>query len=507
MFPFDGPPPAIVRLLQPSQQRHQDQRESNTIGLLGQIFTPGVPIDRPEEFSGRQELLKTVREKFSTKGQTLVIYGHRGLGKTSLVLVAFHRQPRVRHTCSRASTFQSIFLDILSKLNAQFSTVERSSKQSDGLELSLPEFGKFGSKNENSEKESVVAKQTLNPNFVVGRLAPWQNELKAIIIDEFQEVSDPEDQQAVIDTAKILSDHSVQIPIVLIGHAASDTDLFKIPAYNEYKGRYISAIELKEMPDSELTDIIVRRQEIHGTRFTPEALQAVVRIAAGYPTVVHRLALAASIDRAHQQTALEVGWKSVLGGFGHIGTFLDDPAWLVTQVNINSAVSKFIQEERGVHQGAFIELIEFFLPRVPLPLDAERADAPTHSIPVPVLRGAGYVAKFRLETRADPKPCYLVSPEMDADVEAATLHGWASHFYKDDLNIAMENTRLPRVLRSVSVDTGWTYKTSPTLSSYVKNVKLPAEDPEAGKFYGIQGSFLEKFRKSKKDNKEKEPPQ
>jgi hypothetical protein len=507
MFPFDGPPPAIIRLLQPSQQRHQDHRESNTIGLLGKIFTPGVPIDRPEEFSGRQELLKSIREKFSTKGQTLVIYGHRGLGKTSLTLVAFHKQPIVRHTCRKASTFQSIFLNILSKLNEQFSTVERSSKQSDGLEVGLREFGKFGSKNENSEKESAVAKQTLDPNFVVGKLGPWQSELKAIVIDEFQEVSDPEDQQAVIDTAKILSDHSVQIPIVLIGHAASDTDLFKIPAYHEYKGRYISAIEVKEMPDSELTDIIVRRENIHGTRFTPEALQAIVRIAAGYPTVVHRLALSASVDRASQQTALEVGWKAVLGGFGHVGTFLDDPAWLVTQVNINSAASKFVQEERGAHQGALIELIEFFSPSVPLPLDAGRAHAPTHSIPVPVLRGAGYVAKFRLETSADPKPFFLVFPEMDAGEEAAILQQWASHFYEDDLNLAMEKTRLPRVLGSVSVHTGWAYKTALTPPVYFKNVKLSGEDPEAEKSYWSQESFLEKFLKSKKDNKEKKPPE
>src|SRR5262249_34180206 len=162
------------------------------ISLLGKIFTPGIPINKPAEFSGRQELLKTIQEKFATTGQTLVIYGQRGLGKTSLALVAFHKRLIVRHTCSKGSTFQSVFLDILTKLNAQFSTVERGFKQGDSFELGLKDVGKMGWKDEMSEKQSAVAKQTLDPNFVVTRLIVWQSELKAILIDEFQVVSNEE---------------------------------------------------------------------------------------------------------------------------------------------------------------------------------------------------------------------------------------------------------------------------------------------------------------------------
>jgi hypothetical protein len=442
MFPFD-PPPAIVRLLQPSQQRAQDQRSTQTIELLGKIFTPGVPIDRPDLFSGRQDLLKTIREKFSTKGQNLVIYGQRGLGKTSLVLVAFHKRFVARHTCSTQSTFLSIFLDILTELNAQFSTVERSSKQSDGFEIGLKDVAKLATKDESSNKESVVAKQTLDPNFVAMKLRNWQGQLNAIIIDEFQEVRDPDDQQSVIDTAKILSDHGVHIPIVVIGHAASDAELFNVPVYHEYKGRYFSAIEVKEMPDSELADIILKRQKIHNTRFTPQAGKAIIRIAAGYPTVVHRLALSASIERANQ-TTLETGWKMVLGGFGRGTTLLDDPTWLVTQTNIYSAVSSFVREESYTHQGPFIELIDFFSTIAARPADDRPQQLPGVSIPTPVLRGAGYAARFYLRVHADPKPFFLVSPQMDAVTEAAVLHLWSDHFFKEALNLAEEESLLPR---------------------------------------------------------------
>lgn len=537
MFPFESPRSAIVRLLKPSQQRLQDRRVTKTIGLLCKIFTPRVPIYKPEEFSGREELLKTMRERLATSGQTLVIYGHRGLGKTSLVLVALHKRPILRHTCSSASTFQTIFRDILTQLDEQFSVVERSSKQGDSFELGVRELGKIGLKDESSEKKTVVAKQTLDPNFVAARLGPWQNELKAIVIDEFQEVRELEDQQAFIDTAKILSDHRVDIPIVLVGHAPSDMDLFKVPAYRENRGRYISAIEVKEMPDSELVDIIERRQRAYGTRFTPQALKAIVRIAAGYPTVVHRLALDASVERASQQTNPEVGWRSVFGGLGQTDTFLDEPTWLVNQFHLSSAVSKFVQDERDAQQDAFIDLIESFSKAVPRqgaeqlkpfnnaawltyiredhmqrgPEEEREQPAGDCPIPLPVLRGAGYAAKFHLETPALATPSYLVYPNMDAGNEAAVLRRWANYFYRDDLNLAEEKEFLPRVVGGG----GWSVAANRSYGgatpAVVGTIVIPSgEEPTAKETYlwpGITpGITFERPSKDQKADKKPEPP-
>ncbi len=159
---------------------------------------------------------------------------------------------------------------------------------------------------------------------------------------------------------------------------------------------------------------------------------------------MHRLALSASIERANQQSTLETGWKIVFGGFGRGATFLEDPAWLVTQTNIYRAVSTFVHEERDKHQGAFIELIEFFSRIAARPVDDRPQHLPGFSIPTPVLRGAGYAAKFYLEAHANPKPFFLVFPQMDAVTEAMVWHLWSDHFFKDDLNLAMEESLLPR---------------------------------------------------------------
>jgi replication-associated recombination protein RarA len=59
----------------------QEQRDK--ISLVGQIYTPSFPIEFQELFSGRSEELRSVVQIISQKGKQLIIYGDRGVGKTS----------------------------------------------------------------------------------------------------------------------------------------------------------------------------------------------------------------------------------------------------------------------------------------------------------------------------------------------------------------------------------------------------------------------------------------
>ena len=51
---------------------------------LATVYTPANPIDDPSLFSGRTELLAELRTDLTMPGSHLVIYGERGVGKTSL---------------------------------------------------------------------------------------------------------------------------------------------------------------------------------------------------------------------------------------------------------------------------------------------------------------------------------------------------------------------------------------------------------------------------------------
>ena len=56
--------------------------------LVGEVFRPAAPIDRRSLFSGRFEQIGELFAIVGQPGQHAVIYGERGVGKTSLAVLA-----------------------------------------------------------------------------------------------------------------------------------------------------------------------------------------------------------------------------------------------------------------------------------------------------------------------------------------------------------------------------------------------------------------------------------
>src|SRR5947209_17733434 len=53
----------------------------------GQVFSPAAPIDAWDLFAGRARQMQTLLDVVSQRGQHAVVFGERGVGKTSLVNV------------------------------------------------------------------------------------------------------------------------------------------------------------------------------------------------------------------------------------------------------------------------------------------------------------------------------------------------------------------------------------------------------------------------------------
>ena len=51
---------------------------------VGEVFTPGAPVDRFALFAGRTPQIMSVVDAINQRGQHVVLYGERGVGKTSL---------------------------------------------------------------------------------------------------------------------------------------------------------------------------------------------------------------------------------------------------------------------------------------------------------------------------------------------------------------------------------------------------------------------------------------
>ena len=52
--------------------------------ILNKVFTPTAPIQQKEFFIGRLKELNHIVNAINEKGQHAILYGERGVGKTSL---------------------------------------------------------------------------------------------------------------------------------------------------------------------------------------------------------------------------------------------------------------------------------------------------------------------------------------------------------------------------------------------------------------------------------------
>lgn len=80
----------------------------------GQVFVPSTPINQRQLFAGRIKQLGTLFDAISTPGQHVIVYGERGVGKTSLVSVAQRivinsKGVAVRENCQSADTFAKLW--------------------------------------------------------------------------------------------------------------------------------------------------------------------------------------------------------------------------------------------------------------------------------------------------------------------------------------------------------------------------------------------------------------
>ena len=97
------------------------------LGMLGEVFRSSAPIDDQDLFAGRNHELFSVIEAMQSAGQHAVIYGERGVGKTSLARVAMkvaeaQSQPlTARVNCDGNDSYDSLWMKVLDEIEIRAS--------------------------------------------------------------------------------------------------------------------------------------------------------------------------------------------------------------------------------------------------------------------------------------------------------------------------------------------------------------------------------------------------
>ncbi|HWW01682.1 MAG TPA: AAA family ATPase [Candidatus Acidoferrum sp.] len=258
---------------------------------ISSTFTPSTPIDKRSLFAGRTPQITKLVNAIAQRGQHAVLFGERGVGKTSLanVVKEFLTQLGefvIVHTnCDTAANFRSIWTNIFSQISVE------------GLEVGMgfkPPTHNIPSAGENLISESPSPEEI--------RLAIQSIGKKAIlIIDEVDRIKNPAVSAQIADTIKTLSDHAVDATLVLVG-VADDVDTL----IHEHRSidRALIQIHMPRMSSAELSDIVAKGLNQLGMTINDIALRRISNLSHGLPHYTHSLALHASqsaIDRDMKQ--------------------------------------------------------------------------------------------------------------------------------------------------------------------------------------------------------------
>lgn len=245
---------------------------------VAEAFRPAAPIHRRDLFAGRVEQIAELFSTVSQPGQHALVYGERGVGKTSLGMVAAEllRAANVVSawaTCDASDDFSSVWQKAFGEI---------------GVTTTRQAIG-FGERvDEKAEPLSrLLGSGPVTPHAVQGALEHASRQCPiAIFIDEFDRFRHQDGRVLFADTIKALSDRVVSSTIVLIGVADSVGELIREHRSVE---RALVQIQMPRMSASELGEIAAKG--IAAARMTV-ASGAVARITAlsqGLPHYTHLL--------------------------------------------------------------------------------------------------------------------------------------------------------------------------------------------------------------------------
>lgn len=257
---------------------------------IGEAFSPATPIDNKDLFSGREKQIDTLIDVISQRGRHAIVYGERGVGKTSFarvfssILKAKKQIISPFVECSSGDEYSKLWRRVF----------EQMTRTKDGLGFAA------------DTSMVTLAKdlpQELDPNIVVSLLQKIQNEAIIIIMfDEFDRIQNNKTRMLSSDTIKSLSDRGVNATVVLVGVAESVNDMIK--AHHSVE-RCLAQIRMPRMEDKELQAIVNTGLKKVDMTIQTDVLEQICALSQGLPHYTHLLAQN-SARKAAEANMLEI---------------------------------------------------------------------------------------------------------------------------------------------------------------------------------------------------------
>lgn len=270
------------------------------------------PVIAREQFSGRQDALAQLILAIEQQRVHVVIYGERGIGKTSLAHVFADTAREARYlvlygSCGTDGRFDDIFRTFASKIPMLY---HRSI---------LPTTAAVETQN---HFDSLLPEGTFGPREVSDLFADVVGTRVILILDEYDRITDANFRRDVAELIKNLSDRAARVQLVLTGVASNLDELI---GFAPSIRRNIVGLPMRPLNKSEVKAVLGLGEEAAGLHFSDEVVTMIATMASGSPYLVrllgHQAGLAAikqnrtQIDESHARTAVEnvlTDWNATL---------------------------------------------------------------------------------------------------------------------------------------------------------------------------------------------------
>ncbi len=273
---------------------------------LADALAASQPVTSRERFAGRSDVLAELIAAIEQQRAHVVLYGERGIGKTSLVHVFAETARDARYLVLYGSCgVEAAFDDMFRTFAAQIPLLYHADVSP------VADEGEHG-----RSFADLIDGSALDPRKLAELFARIVGTRVILILDEYDRVRDPAFRRDVAELIKNLSDRAARVQLVLTGVASN---LDELVGFTPSIRRNIVGLGVGPMTADDMAYILERAEAATGLMFAPEARALVIRMAAGSPYLVRligsRAALRALDDRRAEVQAGDViaGTEAVLG--------------------------------------------------------------------------------------------------------------------------------------------------------------------------------------------------
>ncbi|HLP13354.1 MAG TPA: hypothetical protein VK177_15560 [Flavobacteriales bacterium] len=273
------------------------------------VFTPSTQAKLTFVERDKNSLNDELVDAINTPGKQIVLYGHSGTGKSTLLFNVINRiySDSVVTRCTSDMNYEKLVLNAFDSLNIYFQSSSSSKTVNDKtLSLSGEYLSLKGSIGVKSQSENSVSSQRIiPPQLTAQRLAEFMGAVDCCwIIEDFHKIK-PEEKVKLSQQLKVFVDSSEQYPLVktiLIGAVNTAREVIE---YDLEMDRRVSELLVPLMESEELHKILEIGENLMNVRFSQKQKNDIVKFSSGLASITHQIALNMCVGNGIDKTSAE----------------------------------------------------------------------------------------------------------------------------------------------------------------------------------------------------------